>query len=124
MKKPGSFDYILHFSFQCLRQLVLLFTLWTPFREAIKEDDDGLLEASVADIIQREKRKRLALRKGRPRLGMMRYIYLVIDTSDAMSIQDLKPTRFLCTLKVSYNVFVFCIIVLILWACFDYFSSY
>ncbi|XP_077288469.1 general transcription factor IIH subunit 2 Ssl1 [Arctopsyche grandis] len=68
--------------------------------EALKEDDDGLLEASVADIVQREKRKRLAQRKGRPRLGMMRYTYVVIDTSEAMSLQDLKPTRFLCTLKL------------------------
>lgn len=107
MKKLGSSD--------CNRSFSLYFVIInsnvyiTSFREAIKEDDDGLLEASVADIIQREKRKRLALRKGRPRLGMMRYIYLVIDASDAMSIQDLKPTRFLCTLKVSRDVFMFLI---------------
>lgn len=79
------------------------------FREALKEDDDGLLEASVADIVQREKRKRLAQRRGRPRLGMMRYTYVVIDTSEAMSLQDLKPTRFLCTLKVQRLQWLNCI---------------
>lgn len=69
-------------------------------REAIQEDDEGLLEGSVAEIIQRAKRKRQAERHGNSRLGMMRHLYLVIDNSDCMSNQDLKPTRQLCTIKV------------------------
>lgn len=55
----------------------------------------------MAEIVQREKRRRLAERRGRPRLGMMRYFYLVLDASEAMASQDLKPTRFLCSLKVT-----------------------
>ncbi|XP_017781948.1 PREDICTED: general transcription factor IIH subunit 2 [Nicrophorus vespilloides] len=68
--------------------------------EVIQEDDDGFLEASVADIIQKSKRKRQALKQGHAKLGMMRHLYIVIDCSDSMSGQDLKPTRLLCTVKL------------------------
>ncbi|XP_046425250.1 general transcription factor IIH subunit 2 [Neodiprion fabricii] len=68
--------------------------------EAIKEDDDGLLEGAVADIIQRAKRKRQSERHGGARLGMMRHLYIVLDCSEAMSNQDLKPTRLRCSVKL------------------------
>ncbi|KAF3421330.1 hypothetical protein E2986_08302 [Frieseomelitta varia] len=68
--------------------------------EAIKEDDHGLLEASVADIIHNAKRKRQMEKKVGARLGMMRHLYIILDASESMSIQDLKPTRFLCSLKL------------------------
>ena len=68
--------------------------------EAIKEDDHGLLEASVADIIHNAKRKRQMEKKVGARLGMMRHLYVILDASEAMSNQDLKPTRFLCSLKL------------------------
>jgi len=68
--------------------------------EAIQEDEEGLLEGSVAEIIQRAKRKHLSERRGNTRLGMMRHLYLVVDNSDCMSNQDLKPTRQLCTVKL------------------------
>uniref|UniRef100_A0A6M2DRR6 Putative rna polymerase ii transcription initiation/nucleotide excision repair factor tfiih n=1 Tax=Xenopsylla cheopis TaxID=163159 RepID=A0A6M2DRR6_XENCH len=68
--------------------------------EAIKEDDDGLVEGSIADIIQKAKRQRQSVRVGHSRLGMMRHVYIIIDCSDSMNVQDLKPTRLLCTLKL------------------------
>ncbi|XP_076265790.1 general transcription factor IIH subunit 2 Ssl1 isoform X3 [Rhynchophorus ferrugineus] len=68
--------------------------------EAIKEDDEGFLEASVADIILRAKRKRQAQKQGSQKLGMMRHLYLILDCSESMSSQDLKPTRMICTLKI------------------------
>nr|CAD7259509.1 unnamed protein product [Timema shepardi] len=68
--------------------------------EAIQEDDEGLLEGSVAEIIQRAKRKRQAQRKGNTRLGMMRHLFLILDCSECMNNQDLKPTRQLCTIKI------------------------
>lgn len=68
--------------------------------EAIQEDDEGLLEASVADIIQKAKRKRQAEKQGSTKLGMMRHLFIIIDCSDSMANQDLKPTRLLCTLKL------------------------
>lgn len=40
------------------------------------------------------------MRTGHSRLGMMRHLYLVVDASDAMTDQDLKPTRQLCTAKL------------------------
>lgn len=72
----------------------------SQFREAIKEDDEGFLEASVADIIMRAKRRRQTQKQGHTKLGMMRHLYLILDCSESMSSQDLKPTRMLCTLKV------------------------
>ncbi|XP_043248093.1 general transcription factor IIH subunit 2 [Colletes gigas] len=68
--------------------------------EALKEDDHGLLEASIADIIHNAKRKRQMDKKIGARLGMMRHVYIILDASEAMSNQDLKPTRFLCSLKL------------------------
>nr|CAG4650145.1 EOG090X05VA [Sida crystallina] len=69
--------------------------------EAIKEDDDGMLESSVADLVARAKRKRAALRSsGAIQLGMMRHLFLIIDSSECMFLQDLKPTRFLCMMKL------------------------
>ncbi|XP_067005876.1 general transcription factor IIH subunit 2 isoform X1 [Anabrus simplex] len=68
--------------------------------EEIKENEEGLLEASINDIIQREKRKRRLDHTGRSRLGMMRHLYIIVDSSEAMSVQDLKPTRQLCTIKL------------------------
>jgi len=76
------------------------------FREAIKEDDHGLLEASVADIIHNAKRKRQLDRKQGSKLGMMRHLYIILDASESMSNQDLKPTRFLCSLKVQQNYII------------------
>lgn len=70
------------------------------YRESIKEDDDGLVESTVAEIIQKAKRKRQMMKRGTRRLGMMRHLNLIIDCSESMSFPDLKPTRMLCTAKV------------------------
>lgn len=60
-----------------------------------------MLESSVADLVARAKKKRAALRaSGAIQLGMMRHLFVVIDASECMSLQDLKPTRFLCVLKL------------------------
>ncbi|XP_063228236.1 general transcription factor IIH subunit 2 [Bacillus rossius redtenbacheri] len=68
--------------------------------EAIQEDDEGLLEATVAEIIQRAKRKRQAQQRVNVKLGMMRHLYIILDCSECMNNQDLKPTRQLCTIKI------------------------
>lgn len=69
-------------------------------REAIKEDDDGLVDSAIADIILKAKRRRQAKKKSQSRLGMMRHLCLILDCTENMSTPDLKPTRFLCCLKV------------------------
>ena len=72
-------------------------------REAITEDNDGLIDSSVADLVARAKRKRAALRaSGAIQLGMMRHLYLIIDASECMTLQDLKPTRSRCTSRHMY----------------------
>lgn len=60
----------------------------------------GLIQGSINDIIQKAKRKRQEAKKGSSRLGMMRHLYIILDCSEAMSIPDLKPTRFLNTIKM------------------------
>ncbi|KAL1463370.1 hypothetical protein WDU94_015125, partial [Cyamophila willieti] len=67
--------------------------------EALEEDEDGLIESSIADIIEKSKRKRHADKIG-VRLGMMRHMNVILDCSEAMQDQDLKPTRHMCTLKL------------------------
>ena len=69
--------------------------------EAIQENKDGLLDYSVQDIIMKARRKRLAERQGKSKLGMMRHLYLVIDMSESMNNQDLKPSRLHCVLKLA-----------------------
>lgn len=76
----------------------IIFTLLT--REAIQEDDSGRLEPSVTDMIRRAKRRKLLDREASVRLGIMRHVFIILDLSQAMAEQDLKPTRQICTLKV------------------------
>jgi transcription initiation factor TFIIH subunit 2 len=68
--------------------------------EEIREDEAGLIAGSIHEIIQRAKRKRQELKKGANRLGMMRHVFVILDCTDAMSVPDLKPTRFLNSLKM------------------------
>jgi len=68
--------------------------------EALQEDADGSLQASVDSIVMRAKRRQLLARPINVRLGMMRHMFLVIDMSSPMQDQDLKPTRLAVTLKL------------------------
>jgi len=69
--------------------------------EAITEDNDGLMEVSVQELIQRAKRKRLLDKSGgKTKLGMMRHFFVLLDMSSNMRNQDLKPTRLLCLGKL------------------------
>lgn len=94
------------YSFLLIKQTnktcLLLINLFKSSREALEEDEDGLIESSIADIIEKSKRKRHADKIG-VRLGMMRHMNVILDCSDAMLDQDLKPTRHLCTLKVRHS---------------------
>lgn len=67
--------------------------------EAIKENEDGLLQPSIEDMIQRNKRRR-ALQKKNLRLGLMRHVFIILDFSEAMMQKDLKPSRINCSLKI------------------------
>lgn len=67
--------------------------------EAIKENDDGLLQPSIEEMLQRNKRRR-ALQKKNLRLGIMRHVFIILDLSEAMMRNDLKPTRINCAIKI------------------------
>ncbi|KAM9446851.1 general transcription factor IIH subunit 2 [Clarias gariepinus] len=68
--------------------------------EVLKEDESGSLKATVEDILFEAKRKRVFESRGQVRLGMMRHLFVVIDSSRTMEDQDLKPNRLTSTLKL------------------------
>ncbi|XP_065060817.1 general transcription factor IIH subunit 2-like [Rhopilema esculentum] len=69
--------------------------------EVLQEDDEGSLQATIDEIIQKAKRKRLLVRKGNVRLGMMRHLFIVVDMSSSMKESDLlRPSRIACTQKL------------------------
>lgn len=70
--------------------------------EAITEDQSGGIEVSVQEMLQRARRKKL-LEKGsgsKTKLGMMRHVYIILDMSETMKLQDMKPSRLLCVLNL------------------------
>lgn len=69
--------------------------------EAITEDNTGLIEVSVQEMIQRARRKKMMEKSGKKtKLGMMRHIYIILDMSQNMKYQDMKPSRLLCVLNL------------------------
>ena len=71
-------------------------------REALNEDEAGRLEPSITELILKTKRRRLQEREASVRLGIMRHLFVILDASEAMNEQDLKPTRYLSCLKVPW----------------------
>uniref|UniRef100_A0A915Q771 VWFA domain-containing protein n=1 Tax=Setaria digitata TaxID=48799 RepID=A0A915Q771_9BILA len=70
-------------------------------REVLHEDESGSIEKSVAKLILDTKRKkRLNNRPAKVRLGIMRYMYIIIDCSFAMADKSLQPSRLAVTIKV------------------------
>jgi len=74
------------------------------YREVLEEDKDGLLDTAIADIIEKSRRRRLEERRaaGKVRLGIMRHLYVVLDLSQSMMDQDLKPNRLYACFKVNH----------------------
>jgi len=69
--------------------------------ESVTEDSSGRIEASVAELVAKNKRKRLASRCDEGvRLGIMRHVFFILDMSTSMTGQDLKPSRHLCLMKI------------------------
>ncbi|CAF3462980.1 unnamed protein product, partial [Rotaria socialis] len=67
--------------------------------EVIQEDESGSIAATVNAINQKNRRKELA-QLPNVRLGMMRHLYVVLDMSDAMKDQDLRPNRLFCSIEL------------------------
>ncbi|OQV18164.1 General transcription factor IIH subunit 2 [Hypsibius exemplaris] len=71
--------------------------------EVLQEDATGSLTASVQDVVLGIKRRRLLERKPNLRLGMMRHLFVILDMSDSMRDQDLRPNRLFCVLRLLEN---------------------
>lgn len=79
----------------------MFFFLFLNKREEIKENERGLGLSVLSDSIALlEQKKRKSTVERVVRLGMMRHLNVIIDCSDSMMDQDLKPTRQICTLTV------------------------
>ena len=69
--------------------------------EAITEDNSGLIEMSVQEMVQKARRKKHLERTGmKSKLGMMRHLYIILDMSETMKLQDMKPSRLICVLNI------------------------
>ncbi|PGH23120.1 hypothetical protein AJ80_02748 [Polytolypa hystricis UAMH7299] len=67
--------------------------------ESLVEGADGTISATVEGLLEAGKRKRL-LRDTTPlQRGIIRHLILVIDLSFAMAEKDLRPTRYLLSLR-------------------------
>ncbi|PGH00603.1 transcription initiation factor TFIIH subunit 2 [Blastomyces parvus] len=67
--------------------------------ESLVESADGTISATVEGLLEAGKRKRL-LRDTTPlQRGIIRHLILVLDLSSAMAEKDLRPTRYLLTLR-------------------------
>ena len=68
--------------------------------EALKEDESGSLRGSIQSEVDKAKKRRLKKKQQSIRLGMMRHLFIVLDMSQAMIDQDLKPNRAVVVLKL------------------------
>uniref|UniRef100_A0A7E4V1Q0 General transcription factor IIH subunit n=1 Tax=Panagrellus redivivus TaxID=6233 RepID=A0A7E4V1Q0_PANRE len=72
--------------------------------EALAEDDSGSVEKAIAKLIEEAKRRRREQeRPTKKRIGALRYMYLVVDNSVAMTDKSLEPDRLRCTQKALKN---------------------
>lgn len=70
-------------------------------REALNKGEDDMTKLHHQFIEKARQSHRLGRMK-RNKLGMMRYLYILIDCSESMSMLDLKPSRLQLTLEVIY----------------------
>ncbi|XP_065891193.1 general transcription factor IIH subunit 2-like protein isoform X2 [Dysidea avara] len=68
--------------------------------EEIQEGEDGLLSAAASELQFKAKRRKMLELPANIKLGVMRHLFLIVDTSRAMDLQDLKPNRLKCTVEL------------------------
>uniref|UniRef100_A0A0N4Z232 General transcription factor IIH subunit n=1 Tax=Parastrongyloides trichosuri TaxID=131310 RepID=A0A0N4Z232_PARTI len=70
------------------------YTEGLKIKDILQEDADIGFEEKVKKLVEEERRKeRLKNKPERCRLGVLRYVYLVIDLSNAMSLKTMQPSR-------------------------------
>ncbi|EEH16888.2 hypothetical protein PABG_06975 [Paracoccidioides brasiliensis Pb03] len=71
--------------------------------ETLVEGADGTIRATVEGLLEAGKRRRV-LRDTTPlQRGIIRHLILILDLSSAMSEKDLRPTRYLLTLRYAQD---------------------
>ncbi|KZF20604.1 TFIIH basal transcription factor complex, subunit SSL1 [Xylona heveae TC161] len=71
--------------------------------EHVVEGADGSISSTVEGLLEAGKRKRL-LRDTTPlQRGIIRHMILVLDLSESMAEKDLRPTRYLLTLRYAHE---------------------
>ncbi|KAI9669212.1 MAG: hypothetical protein M1817_004707 [Caeruleum heppii] len=63
------------------------------------EGADGSINSTVAGLLEAGKRKRLMRDTTPLQRGIIRHVIIVLDLSDAMAEKDLRPTRYLLTIR-------------------------
>ncbi|MCJ1415395.1 hypothetical protein MMC32_001727 [Xylographa parallela] len=67
--------------------------------ENVVEGEDGTISGTVEGLLEAGKRKRLLKDTTPLQRGIIRHLILILDLSTAMAEKDLKPTRYLLTLR-------------------------
>ncbi|MCJ1410494.1 hypothetical protein MMC19_004579 [Ptychographa xylographoides] len=67
--------------------------------ENVTEGADGTISSTVEGLLEAGKRKRLLKDTTPLQRGIIRHLILVLDLSTAMAERDLRPTRYLLTLR-------------------------
>uniref|UniRef100_A0AC35TMJ8 General transcription factor IIH subunit n=1 Tax=Rhabditophanes sp. KR3021 TaxID=114890 RepID=A0AC35TMJ8_9BILA len=72
----------------------------------IQEDANGSIELAIKKVIEEERRKnRIKDKPERCRIGVLRYLYIVLDMSEAMSHKAMQPSRIEATIA-AINTFI------------------
>ncbi|KAL8936680.1 MAG: hypothetical protein Q9211_004068 [Gyalolechia sp. 1 TL-2023] len=67
--------------------------------EDVEEGEDGTIAGTIESLLQQGKRKRTLKDTTPLQRGIIRHLILVIDLSAAMTEKDLRPTRYLLTIR-------------------------
>ncbi|KAI4211956.1 MAG: hypothetical protein LQ351_005296 [Letrouitia transgressa] len=67
--------------------------------EEVEEGADGTITSTIEGLIEANKRKRLLKDQAPFQRGFFRHVVLILDLSDAMAEKDLRPSRYILTLK-------------------------
>ncbi|KAJ5149305.1 hypothetical protein N7448_000883 [Penicillium atrosanguineum] len=67
--------------------------------ETLVEGADGTISSTVEGLLEAGKRKRLLKDTTPLQRGIIRHVILILDLSQSMSEKDLRPTRYLLTLR-------------------------
>eukprot|EP00127_Corallochytrium_limacisporum_P001144 Clim_evm7s42 gene=Clim_evmTU7s42 len=68
--------------------------------DVLLEDEEGVGKGEYADHAVRSKRRRQQSNAQQVQRGLMRHMVVCLDTSEAMSDNDIKPNRVDCSLKL------------------------